>query len=162
MFHEQCDSYDVTVTVARNSLGYTFGGYAAVSWSLDAFDSTGASNFIFALDPGTATRFGPTGFDTSYQDAGPTDWPMWGRNGGDLNMGGNGPPGYQGHGRFQGTTYAGTPNEICGGDGNWGQTDLEVWRLAWLQRWDSGGATNGNGRTFTLYLLPAQPANTFS
>ena len=27
MFHAQCDQYKVTVTVASNSLGYTFGGY---------------------------------------------------------------------------------------------------------------------------------------
>ena len=26
-FHAQCDQYNTTVTVARNSLGYTFGGY---------------------------------------------------------------------------------------------------------------------------------------
>ena len=27
----------------------------------------------------------------------------------------------------QGTTYRGTNHEICGGDGNWGATDVEVW-----------------------------------
>ena len=27
-------------------------------------------------------------------------------------------------------TYAGGPNEICGGNHNWGETELEVWRLA--------------------------------
>ena len=27
----------------------------------------------------------------------------------------------------QGGTYRGKPNEICGGDANWGATDLEVW-----------------------------------
>ena len=26
-FHKQCDQYDTTLTVARNSLKYTFGGY---------------------------------------------------------------------------------------------------------------------------------------
>jgi hypothetical protein len=27
-----------------------------------------------------------------------------------------------------GNTYAGSPNQICGGDGNWGETRLAVWR----------------------------------
>ena len=27
----------------------------------------------------------------------------------------------------QGGTYRGTDGEICGGDGNWGATDVEVW-----------------------------------
>ena len=29
-FHTQCDQYDTTLTVARNSLNYTFGGYVRV------------------------------------------------------------------------------------------------------------------------------------
>ena len=29
-FHKQCDQYDTTLTVARNSLNYTFGGYVRV------------------------------------------------------------------------------------------------------------------------------------
>ena len=28
---------------------------------------------------------------------------------------------------WQGATYRGTPGEICGGDNNWGATDVEVW-----------------------------------
>eukprot|EP01052_Picozoa_sp_SAG31_P008375 SAG31_NODE_422_length_15859_cov_5.161865_3_plen_463_part_00 len=31
-----------------------------------------------------------------------------------------------------------------------------------LQTWSSGVVTNANGKTFTLYLLPLQPASTFS
>ena len=27
----------------------------------------------------------------------------------------------------QGTTYAGEPNDACGGSGNWGATEMEVW-----------------------------------
>ena len=43
-------------------------------------------------------------------------------------MGGPGPhePGYEGK-CDQGDTYRGTKNEICGGDSNWGATDVEVW-----------------------------------
>ena len=29
-FHKQCDQHDTTLTVARNSLNYTFGGYVRV------------------------------------------------------------------------------------------------------------------------------------
>ena len=31
---------------------------------------------------------------------------------------------------LQGNTYAGSPNEICGGLANWGATQLEAWRPA--------------------------------
>ena len=55
-------------------------------------------------------------------------WPTWGDGGNDLQMGLSGPPGHNGDCN-QGHTYAGRPNQICGGD-NWGETDLEVWRLA--------------------------------
>ena len=42
-------------------------------------------------------------------------------------MGYNGPPGTDGH-CDQGSTYAGSPNEACGGDqGSWGHTDPEAW-----------------------------------
>jgi hypothetical protein len=63
---------------------------------------------------------------TWYQYAGPSEWPSWG-HGYDLNMGnGNGPPGVNGY-CDQGDTYAGSPNEACGGKWNWGPTDLKVW-----------------------------------
>ena len=32
---------------------------------------------------------------------------------------------------------------------------------AWVDSWDSGDVTNANGKNFTLYLLPLQPADTF-
>ena len=64
-------------------------------------------------------------------------WPSWGYH--DLNMGSTGPPGASGY-CDQGATYAGRPNQICGGGwvgpgkceglGCWGETQLEVWRLA--------------------------------
>ena len=73
-------------------------------------------------------RFGPTGTDTYYQAVVPSYWSAWG-GGDDLHMGQDGPPGTNGH-CDQGSTYAGSPNQICGGEYNWGETQLEVWRLA--------------------------------
>ena len=62
-----------------------------------------------------------------YQDTGPTYWPIFGV-GFDLSIGTySGPPGSPGYCN-QGRTYRGSPNAACGGSGNWGHTDLEVWR----------------------------------
>ena len=33
-FHQQCDPYDVTLVVSRNSLGYVFGGYVSLCHSV--------------------------------------------------------------------------------------------------------------------------------
>jgi hypothetical protein len=33
-FHQQCDPYDVTLVVSRNSLGYVFGGYVSLCLSV--------------------------------------------------------------------------------------------------------------------------------
>jgi hypothetical protein len=35
-FHAQCDQFDITLTVARNSLNYTFGGFSTAAWNVDA------------------------------------------------------------------------------------------------------------------------------
>eukprot|EP01045_Picozoa_sp_COSAG04_P022689 COSAG04_NODE_2600_length_3870_cov_2.863431_2_plen_808_part_00 len=171
-FHQRCDPYDVTVSVARNSLGYTFGGFAEHSWGRSTccaahpdtcsgdscIDTTAANNFIFRLaGPGAARnpeRFGTTGRSNSYQLSAPTTFPQWGDGGGghecdspvshecgatDLCMGwrGNsdnnplGRPLSDGTGHcLQGTTYEGDAGSVCGGDANWGETELEVWRLA--------------------------------
>ena len=51
-------------------------------------------------------------------------WPQWGSF--DLRTGQFGPPGKDGC-CLQGFTYAGYENNACGGDSNWGKTDLEVW-----------------------------------
>jgi hypothetical protein len=99
-------------------------------------DNTAASDFIFRLQPGEPQFFLPTGtgsYRTRYQYVGPGYWPMWGGGGfkGDLNMGLNYNDPLGEYGRcYQGNTYAGSPNEICGGEGNWGATQLEVWRPA--------------------------------
>ena len=54
---------------------------------------------------------------------------MWGAYGyGDLAIGWtSGAPGGSDGFCNQGGTYRGTRGEICGGRGNWGATDVEVW-----------------------------------
>ena len=140
-----------------NAGNYTFGGLAAGSWSKEACcadprndcrndygqdswcaDQTASDDFLFGLwMPGRAGgegphRYLPTGTDTHYQDVRPEYWPVWGGNGA-LSMGGqeaNGPLGGDNAKCQQGNTYAGFCNEICGGQYNWGATQLEVWRPA--------------------------------
>ena len=110
---------------------------AAGSWSLDAccavhgnlcrsacYDRASSSNWVFGLVPGPPQRFQPTGTDTTYQHVNPDWWPDWGDSG-DLFIGIS-HPGSTGL-CHQGGTYRGTDGEICGGDGNWGAADLEVW-----------------------------------
>ncbi len=111
---------------------------AAGSWSVDAccavpgndcdrstnycVDRTSSSDWLFGLWPGPPQRFEPTGTNTTYQAVEAGWWPVWGSGSGgrgDLNI--DSP---QCH---QGSTYRGTPNEICGGEHNWGATDIEGW-----------------------------------
>lgn len=159
-FHSQCDEYAPTVTLARNSLNFTFGGYvwphsscnccffvaagsdpyhacgaqADATWSGgEAYKGTAAC-FIFGLEPGLPQRFGPkASAENKYQSVGPNWWPQWGESGPygqyDLTLGRDGSVGNHGCCN-QDHTYAGVPNQICGGATNWGQTELEVWRLA--------------------------------
>ena len=110
---------------------YTFGGYAEASWAVQHPDQYGrdtsgtASNFIFRLGPGAAATYRPTGANTDYQRCSPGYWPEWG-NDFDLRFGRYGVLGHDGR-CDQGTTYAGAPNAACGGSGNWGATEMEVW-----------------------------------
>ena len=135
-----------------NAGNYTFGGFGAGSWSKEAccadprndcsdirwcIDQSASDDFLFGLwMPGRAggegpERYLPTGKDTQYQFVDPDYWPLWGQYGSDLNLGSsNGPPGGSVGCCQQGNTYAGSPNEICGGYHNWGVTQLEVWRPA--------------------------------
>ena len=54
-------------------------------------------------------------------------WEYWGRAG-DLRIGvTSGAPGGSGGYCYQGDTYRGHGSKICGGVGNWGATDVEVW-----------------------------------
>ena len=90
-------------------------------------DHTSSSDWLFGLWPGPPQRFEPTGADTEYQVVDADGWPSWG-SGSDLDIGEtSGAPGGS-HGYCnQGGTYRGTHGEICGGRGNWGATDVEVW-----------------------------------
>ena len=119
---------------------------AAGSWSLDAccavtgnechrdsnppycVDRASSSDWLFGLGPGPPQRFEPTGTDTAYQQVRADRWPRWG-SGTDLFIGGSSgaPGGSGGECHYQGATYRGTDGEICGGDNNWGATDVEVW-----------------------------------
>ena len=102
-------------------------------------DHTASSDFLFRLQPGEPERFLPKGGTgtcaATYQFVIPSDWPMWGCDGDDLRMGDHGPPGGSDGFCRQSYTYAGSPNEACGGGptsrgGNgqtWGPTDVEVW-----------------------------------
>ena len=127
---------------------------AAGSWSVDAccavpgndcdrdhdppgtcIDRASSSDWLFGLWPGPPQRFEPTGTDTDYQLVSPDRWPIWGSGvaagtPGDLGLGYRyawWPPGGPDGSCDQGGTYRGTPGEICGGGGNWGATDVEVW-----------------------------------
>ena len=88
-------------------------------------DHTSSSDYLYRLSPGEPERYEtiPGGI-TSYQYANPISWPTFGY---DLNIGSYGPPGDTTGSCDQGTTYRGSHDAACGGDGNWGQTDLEVW-----------------------------------
>eukprot|EP01044_Picomonas_judraskeda_P007855 COSAG03_NODE_867_length_5583_cov_35.557826_5_plen_287_part_00 len=141
VFHRQCDAHNITVSVARNALNFSFGGFATSSWSkasccanpvndcgtVSCFVNaeTGASDFIFRLRPGTPTKYGITGSNEYYQDVNPNQWPQWGMFGHDLSIGGdylNAPsaaPGAYGE-CTQGNTYQGAPGQVCGGKNNWG------------------------------------------
>ena len=115
---------------------------AAGSWSVDAccavpgndctsgyscIDRASSSDWLFGLWPGPPQRFEPTGTDTNYQAVWADQWPHWGGKD-ELRIGEtSGAPGGSGGGCPQGGTYRGTDGEICGGDGNWGATDVEVW-----------------------------------
>eukprot|EP01046_Picozoa_sp_COSAG06_P040516 COSAG06_NODE_4913_length_3867_cov_7.033439_2_plen_259_part_00 len=102
------------------------------SGSDECYDRTASSDYLYRLSPGDPERYELTGDDYrggdgqggGYQFTCPTCWPFFGVD--DLSIGESGPPG--GYCQ-QGGTYRGSTNEACGGDSNWGHTDLEVWRL---------------------------------
>ena len=117
---------------------------AAGSWSVDACcavhgnichrpsvdscnDHASSSDWLFGLWPGPPQRFEPTGTDTTYQRVRADRWSIWGNGYSDLEIGTSGAPGGSGGECRQGGTYRGTDGEICGGDYNWGATDVEVW-----------------------------------
>ena len=93
-------------------------------------DRASSSDWLFGLWPGPPQRFEPTGTNTAYQTVGAGEWPQWGGNGSgdDLAIVVTSYAPDVSHGTCQqGGTYRGTHNEICGGEANWGATDVEVW-----------------------------------
>ena len=136
-FHGGCDAYNQTVVIGHNSLGFTFGGFAQATWAGnrdgDNWAREAAGDFLFRLGPGaTPVAYRPTGKDTSYHYGDSRNWPAWGQYDAwgynDLQFG------YYfalGQGYYtqcdQGGTYAGKPNDACGGHRNWGATEMEVW-----------------------------------
>ena len=92
-------------------------------------DRASSSDWLFGLWPGPPQRFEPTGADTRYQNVHADWWPIWGSgsDGSDLTIGHSGAPGGERGLCDQGTTYRGAYGEICGGEDNWGATDVEVW-----------------------------------
>ena len=97
------------------------------------YDRASSSSWLFGLWPGPPQRFEPTGTDTAYQNVKAHGWPSWGYGlihgfeHPDLAIGPSGAPGGSDARCTQGHTYHGTDGEICGGDSNWGSTDVEVW-----------------------------------
>ena len=92
------------------------------------YDRTASSNYLYRLSPGEPEHYEtiPQG-GTEYQAVRPTWWQHFG-NGVDLKIGDNGPPGTSSSCPQEGSTYCGWDNAACGGNHNWGHTDLEVWR----------------------------------
>ena len=97
----------------------------------ECYDRTSTSNWLFRLWPGPPQYYGPKApaVPNTYQIVDSFWWPKFAS---DLAVGTQtgqtfGEPG----GTFgycrQGKVYEGTSGEICGGNDNWGATDVEVW-----------------------------------
>jgi hypothetical protein len=107
-------NYDACCAVSGNDCK-TYSGYC--------YDMNSSSDFIFGLSPGAPQRFGPKpGGAGVYQNVKAREWPAWGYGDADLTMGyGGGALGANGY------CDQGTPNEVCGGNRNWGPAQSEVW-----------------------------------
>jgi hypothetical protein len=126
VFHGQCDAHERTLSVAHTdgNGGRTFGGYATKRWNAvsNICDSSATGNFLFTLGSPAVAKY-PTLTDCNQYDN-PSFWPEWG-SGACLRMG---------IGALGGNAYCnsngdcpGVPDNFCGGDNNWGETELEVW-----------------------------------
>eukprot|EP01050_Picozoa_sp_SAG11_P009782 SAG11_NODE_944_length_6433_cov_3.988949_4_plen_1128_part_00 len=140
-FHGGCDTFNGTLVLGHNSLGYTFGGLAMGTWGGNGYCRTQAcsEDFLFRLGPGAAALYRPRAgglvrtdyeydwdWPTRYHMSGPEYWPKWG--GDDLDFGTFGPVGGHGGGTEDancnglGNTYEGLGltgaelrNDVCGG-----------------------------------------------
>ena len=101
------------------------GNDCASDWCID---QTSSSDYLYRLSPGEPERYEPIpGGGTLYQYVPyQYEWPSFGF-GYDLSIGSAGPPGDTDGMCNQGNTYRGSPNAACGGEHNWGHTDVEVW-----------------------------------
>jgi hypothetical protein len=133
-----------------NAGNFTFGGFAVGSFNKEVCcedplndcttnitictDRSSSQDFLFGLwMPGGKgpQRFLPTGNDIRYQYVSSDRWPEWG-GGSKIELRVGQQNGHLGgaFGACNPLTFAGSDDEICGGGGNWGATQLEVWRPA--------------------------------
>ena len=105
----------------------TFGAFHEGTWAGSGADNNAAADFLFKL--GDSLEKFPNKISDYCAYKHPDYWPTFGA-GWDLCWGTNGKLG-NGYAKCKAQSYSGhATNEICGGDGNWGTTHLEVWRLA--------------------------------
>ena len=105
----------------------TFGGFHEGTWAgSNVWDHNAKADFLFKL--GDSLEKFPNKGQGNYAWKRYDIWPSFG-GGRDLTWGYSGKLGTYGY--CHAYSYSGhDTNEICGGNGNWGTTHLEVWRLA--------------------------------
>jgi len=126
-FHSRCDAYTGTISLGWNyNHKKTFGGFHEGTWAgSGVWDQNAKANFLFKL--GDSLEKFPNKGSGWYAYKGPNYCPNFAGN--DLLWGSSGKLGRGAH--CNAYSYSGhATNEICGGNGNWGTTHLEVWRLA--------------------------------
>ena len=140
-FHSGCDAHTETLVLGHNTLarglGKTFGGYAMASWaccndpgSTGSYATAAIADFLFRLGPDLPAATFPARAPGPklYQHRAAGYWPIWGSD--DLKFGFGGALGNNGFcNRLHqpGYTYEGLGQEVCGGNNNWGPTEMEVW-----------------------------------
>ena len=104
----------------------TFGAFHEGTWAgSDVWDQNAKANFLFKL--GDSLEKFPNKGSGKYAYKRSDHWPYFGGSG-DLSCGVSGKLGS--HAYCNAKSYSADTNEICGGQGDWGTTHLEVWRLA--------------------------------
>ena len=129
-----CGPYAPSPYGPTNPGNFTFGGYAGATWGGGVQFKGPPAGFIFGLGPQE-----PEHFELHGQWVGPGFFPAWGGvtpifglpNADGLWIGGTSmhdPTGDHGEGFPPGIPDGGCSHGLCGGNGNWGETELEVWR----------------------------------
>lgn len=120
-FHSMCDSHPRTISIARQG-GFIVGGYIQRTWNEKQNDiGDSAPNWLFRMAP-DMTKYPHLTSYWSYCDNG--YWPTWG-GGHCLTMGTGGALGHNAYCNAN-SGCPGVPEDFCGGDYNWGGTQLEV------------------------------------